>query len=65
MPSETFNIDFLAIIFQVSINIVLILAFGAYICYTYSWEVNSKQEEEAEMQFREMRANLARKQAGN
>ena len=38
------------------------LGLAIYLVSTYSWEANSKQEEEAENQFNQMRANLARKQ---
>jgi len=41
------NIDFVAIITQFGVNIVLILALSIYLAYTHSWDSNSKQEEEA------------------
>ena len=59
------NLDFLAIISQLTLNLVLIFGLAIYLVYTYSWESNTKQEEEAETQFNEMRANLARNKAAN
>lgn len=44
----TLNLDFVAIIAQLAINVALCLGVGTYLLSTYSWESNSKQEEEAE-----------------
>ena len=38
------NIDFVAIITQVSFNLVLVTALAIYLLCTYSWESVSKQE---------------------
>lgn len=57
------NIDFVAVIFQVSLNALILIGLGIYLYCTYSWESNSKQEEEAAKQFHQMRANLKTKQA--
>ena len=57
------NIDFVALIFQVCLNAAILLGLGIYLYSTYSWETNSKQEEEAAKQFHQMRANLKTKQA--
>ena len=61
----TLNNDFVAIISLVSLDFVAIIALVIYLGYTYSWESNTKQEEEAQNQFHEMRATLLRKQGAN
>ena len=45
------NIDFVALILQFGINFALLLGFCVYVYCTYSWEFNSKQDEEAAKQF--------------
>ena len=42
------NLDFAAFVTQAEVNLVLIIALCIYLGCTYSWEAESKQEEEAE-----------------
>ena len=42
------NLDFVAIISQFGLNLAFVLGLAIYLGMTYSWEANSKQEEEAE-----------------
>ena len=47
----SWNLDFVALVSQLEINVVLIIALSIYLGCTYSWEAESKQEAEAESQF--------------
>ena len=41
------NIDFVAIIALVSVDLIVIIALVIYLGFTYSWDATSKQEQEA------------------
>ncbi len=55
------SIDFLAIITQFALNLALIVSLIIYLLCTATWESVSTQEEEAEKQFLQLRANLAKR----
>ena len=42
------NSDFVAIISLIIVDVVAIIALAIYLGCTYSWEANTKQEEEAQ-----------------
>ena len=51
MTLTSLNLDFLAIIIQFVVNFVLLLALAIYLLWSYSWDSNTQQEEEAAKQF--------------
>ena len=49
------NLDFVAIITQFSIDVVILVGLVIYLLCTHSWNDNSKQDEEAADHFNQMR----------
>ena len=41
------NIDFVAIISLVSVDLIVIIVLFVYLGFTYSWDATNKQEQEA------------------
>ena len=65
MEDMSLNIDFVAIISLITVDVIAIIVLAIYLGFTYSWDASTKQEEEAQQQFHEMRAYLLRKQGAN
>ena len=59
----SFNIDFISLLVQLGLDLVIAVGLVLYLRFTYSWETNTKQEEMANNQFHQIRENLRKKQS--
>ena len=53
-----YNIDFIALILQLSLDVIAAISLIIYLASTYSWEKNSPLEAAAEADFNEMRDKM-------